>query len=62
MSTFHACHFENKTNLETGYTREVFASFPQVLEEDTPGTSVSCPSFFASSHPRTLCPIVISSA
>ena len=23
------------TNLETGYTREAFASFPQVSEEDT---------------------------
>ena len=32
------CQFyrQNGTNLETGYTREAFASFPQVSEEDTP--------------------------
>ena len=37
----------NITNLETEYTREAFASFPQVSEEDTPGTSRTVyPQFF----------------
>ena len=48
-----------ETSLEIEYTREAFASFPQVSEEDTPGTSVSCLPSFGLSRRQTLCPTVI---
>ena len=39
--------YDYQANLATGYTREAFASFPQVSEEDTPGTSRTVyPQFF----------------